>query len=270
MNSFYKLISENQKNKKTFLCVGLDPNLDLLPKPLTGQPEAVFDFLKNIVDATEEFTCCFKPQIAYFAAYGLEDTLFQTIEYIHTKHPYTPVILDAKRNDIGTTSEMYAMEAFNRYKADAVTVNPYMGQDSLEPFIKQKDKGIFVLCRTSNPGAGEFQNLTVNEKPLYKIVAQKVLNTWNVHKNIGLIVGATAPEELKNLREEFPEAWFLVPGVGAQSGDMSLAIQYGRSKNGGLIISSSRTILYAGKGPDYVEKARKVAQDMQKEMKCYF
>ena len=270
MNSFFKLISENQKNKKTFLCVGLDPNLDLLPKPMTGQPEAVFDFLKNIVDTTEEFACCFKPQIAYFAAYGLENTLMQIIKYIHEKYPQTPVILDAKRNDIGTTSKMYTLEIFNRYKADAVTVNPYMGKDSIEPFIKQKDKGVFVLCRTSNPGAGEFQNQVIEGKPLYSLVAQKALTNWNVHKNIGLVVGATAPEELKNLREECPEAWFLVPGVGAQRGDMNLAIQYGRSEKGGLIISSSRTILYAGKGPDYVEKARKVAQDMQKEMECFF
>ncbi len=270
MNSFFKLISENQKTKKTFLCVGLDPNLNFLPKPLTGQPEAVFDFLKNIIDATEEFSCCFKPQIAYFAAYGLEDTLLKVIEYVHTKYPQTPVILDAKRNDIGTTSEMYAMEVFSRYKADAVTVNPYMGQDSLEPFTKQKDKGVFVLCRTSNPGAGEFQSLKTNEKPLYKTVAQKVLNTWNVNNNIGLVVGATAPEELKSLREEFPEAWFLVPGVGAQSGDMNLAIQYGKSEKGGLIISSSRTILYAGKNSDYADKSRKTAQAMQEEMKCFF
>ena len=184
MSSFYKLISASQKNKKTYLCVGLDPNLDLLPKPMTGQSEAVFDFLKNIVDATEEFVCCFKPQIAYFAAYGLEETLSQIIEYIHTEYPHTPVILDAKRNDIGTTSEMYAMEVFNRYKADAVTVNPYMGQDSVEPFIKRKNKGIFVLCRTSNPGAGEFQNLEVDGKLLYKLLAQKILNTWNVHKKV--------------------------------------------------------------------------------------
>lgn len=270
MNTFFKLISENQKNKKTFLCVGLDPNLSLLPKPITGQPEAVFDFLKNIIDATEEFACCFKPQVAYFAAHGWEDTLLQIIKYIHEKYPQTPVILDAKRNDIGTTSEMYATEVFVRYKADAVTVNPYMGQDSLEPFVKQKDKGVFILCRTSNPGAGEFQNLKIDEKPLYKVVAQKVLNTWNINKNIGLVVGATAPEELKDLRNEFPEAWFLVPGVGTQGGDMNLAIQYGKSEKGGLIINSSRTILYAGKGSDYADKARKTAQAMQKEMKCYF
>ena len=270
MNSFYKLVSVAQKNKKTYLCVGLDPNLDLLPKPMTGQSEAVFDFLKNIVDATEEFACCFKPQIAYFAAYGLEETLSQIIEYIHTKYPHTPVILDAKRNDIGTTSEMYAMEIFNRYKADAVTVNPYMGQDSVEPFIRQKNKGIFVLCRTSNPGAGEFQNLEVDGKLLYKLVAQKILNTWNVHKNIGLVVGATAPKELQSLRNQFPEIWFLVPGVGAQNGDMNLTIQYGKSEQGGLIISSSRAILYAGEGPDYAEKAGHVAQTMQNEMKQSF
>ena len=270
MNSFFKLLSKTQQQKKTYLCVGLDPHLDRLPKPLSGNPEAVFDFLKSIVDATEEFTCCFKPQIAYFSAYGLENTLIKTIEYIHKQYPETPVILDAKRADIKTTSEMYATELFGRYRADAVTVNPYMGQDSLEAFLKQKDKGVFVLCRTSNPGAGEFQNLKLNGKPLYSIVAKKALKEWNAYKNIGLVVGATAVEELQNLRKQLSEAWFLVPGVGAQGGNMNTVIQYGKSKEGGLIINSARAILHAGKGPDYAEKARKAAQAMQTKMKSSF
>ena len=262
MNSFYKLISEGQKNKKTYLCVGLDPYLDLIPKSLT-----VFDFLKGVVDATEEFACCFKPQIACFAAYGLEDTLLQIINYIHKTYPKTPVILDSKRNDIGTTSEMYAKELFYRYRADAVTVNPYMGQDSLKAFIREKDKGIFVLCRTSNPGAGEFQDLKVEGNPLYSFVAQRVLKKWNQYNNIGLVVGATALEALQTLRNQFPEAWFLVPGVGVQGGDMSSVIQYGKSKKGGLIINSSRSILYAGRGTDCFKKARKAAQNIRDEMK---
>ena len=262
MNSFYKLILAGQKRKKTYLCVGLDPYLDLIPKSMTA-----FDFLKGVIDATEEFVCCFKPQIACFAAYGLEDTLLKIIEYIHKTYPETPVILDAKRNDIGSTSEMYARELFNRYGADAVTVNPYMGQDSLKAFIEQKEKGVFVLCRTSNPGAGEFQNLKVEGKPLYSFVAHKVLRIWNQYNNIGLVVGATALEELKSLRNQFPKAWFLVPGVGVQGGDISSVIQYGKSEKGGLIINSSRSVLYAGRGAACFKEAGKAAENIRNEMK---
>ena len=242
--------------------MGLDPYLDLLPKTLT-----VFDFLKGIIDATEKFACCFKIQIACFAAYGWEEILLQIIEYIHKTYPETPVILDAKRNDIGSTSEMYAKELFYRYKADAVTVNPYMGQDSLKAFIREKNKGIFVLCRTSNPGAREFQNLQVEGKPLYSFVARRVLEQWNQYSNMGLVVGATALEELRNLRNQFPKAWFLVPGVGAQGGDLSSVIQYGKSEQGGLIINSSRSILYVGKGTECFAQARNAAQAIRDEMK---
>ncbi len=271
MNSFYKRLSEVQKKKKTCLCVGLDPRLDRLPEPLKGRSGAVFSFLKDIVDGTEEFVCCFKPQIACFGAYGLEETLLRMIEYIHKTYPEIPVILDAKRNDIGATSEMYAMEIFDRYKADAVTLNPYMGWESVEAFVKHRDKGIFILCRTSNPGAGELQNLKVDGEPLYALVAGKALKTWNPFKNVGLVVGATAVEEVQNLRNRFPGAWFLVPGVGSQGGDMDSVMKYGKSREGGgLIISSSRAVLYAGKGPDYVKKARQVVQKMQKKMKGYF
>ena len=259
MNLFYKRLSETQRIKKTCLCVGLDPRLDLLPEPLTGRRDAVFEFLKGIVDRTREFSCCFKPQIAYFSAYGLEEVLLEIINYIHGKYPENPVILDAKRNDIGPTSEMYAMEVFNRYKADAVTVNPYMGQESVEAFAKYRDKGVFILCRTSNPGAGELQDLKMEETPLYSLVAEKALGSWNQNENIGLVVGGTGSGELKKLREDFPEAWFLVPGVGAQGADMDSVIKYGKSNGvGGLIVNSSRAILYAGKGADYGKKAGEI------------
>ena len=168
---------------------------------------------------------------------------------------------------------MYAMEVFGRYKADAVTLNeiPYMGRDSVEVFAGYRDKGVFVLCRTSNPGAGEFQSLELGGNPLYRIVAQKALRTWNEGKNIGLVVGATALLELRSLREQFPEAWFLVPGIGAQGGDMDSVIKYGRSaKTGGLIINSSRAIIHSSRGPDFVKKARQVAEDMKNRMKIYF
>lgn len=269
MNMFFDELWKTQKKKKSILCVGLDPHLDKLPAGLKGKPEKVGEFLRTIVDATEEYACCFKPQIAYFAAYGLESTLSEIIDYIHTKYPATPVILDAKRNDIGSTAQMYAIEAFERYKADALTVNPYMGGDSVEPFANYKSKGIFVLCRTSNEGARELQNLRMESNlPLYSVVADHVLNSWDKNHNLGLVVGATAIDELRKIRSSFPKAWFLVPGVGEQGGQLAAVIENGRrhDNKGGLIVNSARAILYASTGADYGEKAAKVAANLQKDM----
>jgi orotidine-5'-phosphate decarboxylase len=269
MGSFFKRLAEEQKRKKSFLCVGLDPHLDRLPGAMQGDLEAVFPFLKTIIDQTEEYACCFKPQMAYFAAYGLELVLQKTITYLHDTYPHCPVILDGKRNDIGSTAEMYATEAFKRYQADALTVNPYMGGDTVESFARYKDRGLFVLCRTSNEGAKELQNLTVGDgQPLYSFVADRALNTWNKNQNIGLVVGATAIAELRKMRDRYPEAWFLVPGVGAQGGDLTSVLEYGRrvDNEGGLIINSARAILYASAGEDFGEQARQVAADMQAEM----
>ncbi len=273
MGAFFQRLLKEQKYKKSYLCVGLDPHLDRLPGAMQGDPKAVFPFLKAIIDSTQEFACCFKPQVAYFSAYGLEDTLTQTIEYIQSHYPNCPVILDGKRNDIGATAEMYAVEAFKRYKADALTVNPYMGGDTVETFAQYKDKGVFVLCRTSNEGAKEFQNLTVGDgQPFYTFVADRALNAWNKNENIGLVVGATAINELRKIRDRFPEAWFLVPGVGAQGGDLQAVIEYGRrgDNEGGLIINSARAILYATEGEDFAEQARAVAADMQLQMAPHF
>lgn len=269
MGAFFDRLLKEQKYKKSYLCVGLDPNLEKLPKKWRGDKEAVFPFLKEIIDQTQEFTSCYKPQIAYFSAHGLEAELFQTLQYLRDHYPNTPVILDAKRNDIGSTAEVYASEAFNRYGADAVTVNPYMGGDTVEPFSSYKEKGVFVLCRTSNDGAKEFQNLTVGDgQPLYTFVAERALKNWNKHDNIGLVVGATAINELRKIRDHFPEAWFLVPGVGAQGGDLSAVIKYGRRVDGGsgLIINSARGILYASEGEDFAKAAKEVASSMQAEM----
>ena len=265
---FFKSLEEQQKLKKTFLCVGLDPHIEKLPDEMKGNKEAVFPFLRAIVDATHEFTSCYKPQIAYFSAFALEHTLFEIIQYIHQTYPEIPVILDAKRNDIGTTAEMYAMEAFDRYQADGVTVSPYMGGDTIEPFTKNPDKGIFVLCRTSNEGAKEFQNMSTGEgKPLYQFVAERALNHWNANENIGLVVGATAVSELRKLRGYYPHAFFLVPGIGAQGGDLESVIQYGaRAEGGGLIINSARDILYASSKKDFAEKAKEKAYDLQRIM----
>lgn len=258
--SFFQRIEQRQSQNNSMLCVGLDPHPDKMPSHLKGD---MATFNKAIIDATAEYACCFKPQIAYYAAYGAEAALVETISYIQKAHPDIPVILDAKRNDIGATAEMYAREAFVRYGADAVTVNPYMGGDTIEPFSKDKDKGVFLLCRTSNPGAEETQNITSSEgTPYYQYIAEKALETWNENKNIGIVVGATAIDELRTLRGRFPQAWFLVPGVGAQGGDLQAVVSYGsRAEGGGLIINSSRSILYASSGEDFAEKAADQAKD---------
>lgn len=273
MSDFFKRLKMEQQSKKTYLCVGLDPHLDRLPGDMRGKSEAVLPFLKAIVDSTHEVTCCYKPQAAYFAAYGLESVLEEVIQYIKTQYPSCLVILDGKRNDIGSTAEMYAREAFERYGADSITVNPYMGGDTVEPFSQSRNKGVFVLCRTSNEGAKEFQNLSVGDgEPLYSFVAQRALKVWNKNQNIGLVVGATAINELRKIRDRFPEAWFLVPGVGAQGGDLSSVIEYGKAVNGdgGLIINSARGILYASDGEDFAAQAKQVATQMQKEMASHF
>ena len=253
--------------------MGLDPHLERLPKSLRGDRSQVLGFLKDIVDHTHEFASCFKPQIAYFSAFGLEKELKENIDYIHGSYPSCPVILDAKRNDIGATADMYGLEAFKRYEADAVTVNPYMGGDTVSPFTQYKDKGVFVLCRTSNEGASEFQNLTVGDgQPLYTFVAERALNAWNKNGNIGLVLGATAIKELRNIRDHFPHAWFLVPGIGAQGGDLKAVIEYGRKvdNEGGLIINSARGILYASENDDYAQKAAEVAKNLQSIMAQVF
>lgn len=273
MNAFFKQLLQVQKERKTFLCVGLDPHLDKLPGKMKGDPNSVLPFLKEIVDGTQEFACCFKPQIAYFAAYGLEAELKSIIDHIHTNYPDLPVILDAKRNDIGSTAEMYAREVFERYKADAVTLSPYMGGDTVEPYTRYKDKGVFVLCRTSNEGAKEFQNLAVGDgQTLYQFVAERAIKSWNKNENLGLVVGATAIKELRKIRQVHPEAWFLVPGVGAQGGDLQSVIEYGRRVDGegGLVINSSRGILYASHEDDFAQKAREEAQNLQLEMAKVF
>ncbi|MDA1044302.1 MAG: orotidine-5'-phosphate decarboxylase, partial [Verrucomicrobia bacterium] len=188
-----------QKND-SLLCVGLDPDLHKIPDCLRGNNTPLFDFNRAIIDSTADLVCAYKPQIAYYAAAGREHDLELTISYIHDTYPGVPVILDAKRGDIGSTAEMYAREAFDRYGADAVTVNPYMGTDTLAPFLSRADKGVVVLCRTSNPGAVDFQNLQLDGRPLYASVAHKAADEWNSNGNVLLVVGATYPEELREIR----------------------------------------------------------------------
>ncbi len=251
----------------SLLCVGLDPDPARLPQHLAATPRPLFEFGRAIVDATADLVCAFKPQIAYYAAARAEAELEMTIAHIRKHHPAIPVILDAKRGDIGSTAEMYAREAFERYGADAVTVNPYLGSDALAPFLAHADKGVIVLCRTSNPGAREVQDLDSGGRTLYEVIAEKAARDWNANGNVILVVGATYPEELARIRAIVGEMPILVPGVGTQGGDVAAVVANGATADGtGLIISSSRAVLYAGGGEDYAEAARTAAQKLRDEI----
>lgn len=254
------------QQRDSLLCVGLDPDPAKFPAHLQGRPDAILEFCTQIVDATADLVCCFKPQIAYFAAHRAEDQLEALIEHIHAAHPDTPVILDAKRGDIGSTAEQYAIEAFERFKADAITVNPYMGRDSVDPYLAWPDKGVILLCRTSNPGGSDLQFLEVDtphgRMKLYEHVARTVADDWNASGNCALVVGATFPAEIARVRALVGDMPLLVPGIGAQGGDIAATLAAGRTANGsGLMINSSRAVLYAAKGEDFAQAARRVAQE---------
>ncbi|TMQ75760.1 orotidine-5'-phosphate decarboxylase [Candidatus Accumulibacter phosphatis] len=259
--NFIRALNSVWRENNTLLCIGLDPDPAKFPAHLQHRPDAIFEFCRAIVDATADLVCCFKPQIAYFAARRAEDQLEALIEHIHIRHPATPVILDAKRGDIGSTAEQYAIEAFERFQADAVTINPYMGRDSIEPYLAYRDKGIILLCRTSNPGGSDLQFLDVGGEKLYERVARLVSKEWDVNGQCALVVGATFPSEIARVRTLIGDMPLLVPGIGAQGGDIETTVRAGCTPSGvGLIINSSRAILYAGKGEDYANTARSVAE----------
>jgi orotidine-5'-phosphate decarboxylase len=265
--TFIAAIDAAARRNASLLCVGVDPEPSRLPDNLSGNPDAVFEFCRAIVDATADLVCCFKPQIAHFAAQRAEGALERLIAHIHDAHPGVPVILDAKRGDIGSTAQHYATEAFDRYGADAVTANPYLGRDAVQPFLDRADKGVILLCRTSNPGARDLQDLNVGGRPLYQHVAQLVARDWNANGNCALVVGATYPAELAAVRALVGDMAILVPGVGAQGGDVAAVIGNGKNSQGsGLIISSSRAILYASSGKDFAEAARREAQKLRDEI----
>ncbi|NLC60673.1 MAG: orotidine-5'-phosphate decarboxylase [Gammaproteobacteria bacterium] len=252
----------------TLVCVGLDPEPAKFPARFTGDPDAVFNFCRDIADATAEYACAFKPQIAHFAALGAEDALARLIAHLHAAHPGIPVILDAKRGDIGSTARHYASEAFDRYRADAVTANPYLGRDSVQPFLDRADRGVVILCRTSNPGAADLQDLPVRtgagERPLYQHIAQTIARDWNSHGNCALVVGATWPGQLREVRAIVGDMPLLVPGVGAQGGDAGAVVRNARTADGtGLMVSSSRAILYASNGADYADAAANAARELR-------
>lgn len=264
MNFKQKLENIIKKNN-SLLCVGLDPDLEKIPSHLLKTKNPIFEFNKTVIDATTDLVCCYKPQIAFYASNGLQGikALIQTIAYIHLRYPKIPVILDAKRGDIGSTAEQYAKEVFDVYRADAVTVNSYLGLDSLKPFLERKNKGIIILTRTSNPGASDFQDLNLNGMPLYVAVAKKIV-AWNkVYKNCLMVVGATWPKQLQKVRKIAPEMFFLIPGIGAQGGDLKKTLSYGLdSKKSGLIINSSRGIIFS-------DNPRKEARKLRDEINSY-
>jgi orotidine-5'-phosphate decarboxylase len=261
---FMQALRARWSDADTLVCVGLDPEPAKFPARFAGDSDAVFGFCRDIVDATAGFACAFKPQIAHFAALGAEDALARLIAHVHAAHPGIPVILDAKRGDIGSTAMHYAAEAFDRYAADAVTANPYLGRDSVQPFLDRADRGVVILCRTSNPGAGDLQDLVVDGRPLYQHVAEKVARDWNGHGNCALVVGATWPEQLREVRAIVGDMPLLVPGVGAQGGDAEAVVRNARTADGtGLLVSSSRAILYASTGDDYATAAGAAARDLR-------
>jgi orotidine-5'-phosphate decarboxylase len=257
---FTERLAARWRDADSLLCVGLDPDASRLPASLRDAPEAVYTFCREIVDATADLVCAFKPQIAYFAALRAESQLERLIAHIRARHPAVPVILDAKRGDIGATAEQYAREAFVRFDADAVTLSPFMGQDSIEPFLAHAGRGAFLLCRTSNPGGSDLQMLDVGGEPLYLRLAQQVAHRWNGGGQLGLVVGATFPTELANVRAVVGNLPLLVPGIGAQGGDIAATLAAGQTADGtGMVINSSRAILYAGDGADFADKAHAVA-----------
>jgi len=260
--NFMELLRDRWANG-TCVCVGLDSELERIPSAaqLLGIAETILAFNQKIVDATNDLVCAFKPNVAFYEAYGNGGiaALKQTIAYIHTVAPDVPVILDAKRGDIGSTNAGYVEAAFSFLQVDAITVHPYLGAEALQPFLARAEKGIIVLCRTSNPGAGEFQDLSVNRgEPLYRFVARRVAGVWNKNGNCALVVGATYPDELREVRGLVGDMPILIPGVGAQGGDVEKTVKAGKDSRGqGMIVNSSRSIIFASSGPDFAEAARR-------------
>jgi orotidine-5'-phosphate decarboxylase len=267
--TFVDKLADAERSHQSLLCVGLDPEPSRFPADLKGDAGKIYDFCAAIVDATADLVLAFKPQIAYFSAHRAEAQLEKLMDHMRKVAPQVPVILDAKRGDIGSTAEQYAIEAFERYGADAVTLSPFMGYDSVEPYLRRHGKGAFLLCRTSNPGGDDLQNqrlATIAGQPLlYEHVASLAQGPWNINGQLGLVVGATYPAEIARVRELAPTLPMLIPGVGAQGGDAVATVRAGLrvaadgKTTGPIVVNSSRAILYAGAGPDFASAARREA-----------
>ncbi len=260
---FLEQLQAAQNQNQSMLCVGLDPEPSRFPGAYKGNANKIYDFCAHIVDATADAAIAFKPQIAYFAAHRAEGQLERLMEHMRRVAPHVPIILDAKRGDIGSTAEQYAIEAFERYGADAVTLSPFMGFDSVQPYLKYHDKGAFLLCRTSNKGGDDLQNQrlsSVEGQPLlYEHVARLAQGPWNLNGQLGLVVGATYPQEIERVRSIAPTLPLLIPGVGAQGGDAAATVRAGWRADAPIIVNSSRAILYASSGDDFAQAARAIA-----------
>jgi len=261
--TFIDMLAAAGRQNHSMLCVGLDPDPAKFPATFKGDASKIYDFCAAMVDATADLVMAFKPQIAYFAAHRAEEQLERLIAHIKRTAPQVPVILDAKRGDIGASSEQYAIEAFERYGADAVTLSPFMGFDSVAPYLKYHGKGAFLLCRTSNPGGGDLQNqrlASVDGTPLlYEYIAQLAQGPWNLNGQLGLVVGATYPAEIERVRALAPILPLLIPGVGAQGGDAQATVKAGWRPGAPIVVNSSRAILYASSGDDFAAAARRQA-----------
>ena len=270
--SFRARLAQAERRNRSLLCVGLDPDPARFPGAMKNDPARIYDFCAAIVDATRDLVIAFKPQIAYFAAHAAEAQLERLIAYIHDSAPDVPVILDAKRGDMGSTAEQYAREVFDRYRADAVTLSPLLGYDSIEPYLRHEGKGVILLCRTSNPGGGDLQDLKLaSGDKLYERIATMAAGDWNRGGEIGLVVGATFPAEIARVRELAPGLPLLIPGIGVQGGDPSATVRAGWRGSAGetsdpIIVSSSRAVLYAGDGPDFAAASRRAAEAARAEL----
>jgi orotidine-5'-phosphate decarboxylase len=267
--TFLDMLRAAERQNGSLLCVGLDPEPAKFPASLRGDASKIYDFCAAIVDATADLVIAFKPQIAYFAAHRAEDQLEKLMAHMRRAAPQIPIILDAKRGDIGSTAEQYALEAFERYGADAVTLSPFMGFDSVQPYLKYHGKGAFLLCRTSNPGGDDLQNQRLASVPgeplLYEHIARLAQGPWNLNGQLGLVVGATYPAEIERVRAVAPTVPLLIPGVGAQGGDAAATVRAGwrgtaSETSAPIVVNSSRAVLYASASEDFAQAARREAQ----------
>lgn len=270
--TFLDMLRGAQQRNGSMLCVGLDPEPTRFPGALKADASRIYDFCARICDATADLVIAFKPQIAYFAAHRAEDQLERLMRHLRANMPHVPVILDAKRGDIGSTAEQYAIEAFERYGADAVTLSPFMGFDSVQPYLRFEGKGAFLLCRTSNPGGDDLQNqrlASVEGQPLlYEHVARLAQGPWNLNGQLGLVVGATYPAEIERVRAIAPQLPLLIPGVGAQGGDAVATVRAGWRPDAPIVVNSSRAILYASAGDDFADAARGAAMKTREQLEA--
>ena len=275
--TFLDMLRGAERQNRSLLCVGLDPDPARFPAHLKNDATRIYDFCAAIVEATADTAIAFKPQIAYFAAHRAEAQLERLMAHMRSVAPQVPVILDAKRGDIGSTAQQYAIEAFERYGADAVTLSPFMGFDSVQPYLQYHGKGAFLLCRTSNPGGDDLQNqrlASIEGQPLlYEHVARLAQGPWNLNGQLGLVVGATYPAEIERVREIAPTLPLLIPGVGAQGGDAVATVRaglrtQGDATTGPIIVNSSRAILYASDSDDFAAAARRVALATRDELRA--